>query len=162
MKTGDGMTLIVKNVTRLVSGFIAVFGIYVAMTGHLGPGGGFAGGVILAASGVLIVLAFGGKTARKFITESTCHVADAAGAFGFLAVALCGFFAGSFFARFIPIGRLHHLASGGTLPLSNLAIMVKVAAGLVGVFIALTGFGRVLLEKKPPDRPGQGPMPFEE
>ena len=138
----DGMTLIVKNVTRLVSGFIAVFGIYVALTGHLGPGGGFPGGVIVAAAAVLIVLAFGGRTAKRFVTEPMCHVADAAGACGFLAVALCGFFAGAFFARFIPTGRLYHLASGGTLPLSNLAIMVKVAAGLAGVFIALVAFGR--------------------
>jgi multicomponent Na+:H+ antiporter subunit B len=141
--TDNGMTLIVKNVTRLVSGFIAVFGVYVALTGHLGPGGGFPGGVILAAAGVLIVLAFGGKTARRFITEPMCHVADSVGAMGFLAVALCGFFAGGFFARFIPTGRLYHLASGGTLPLSNLAILVKVAAGLAGVFIALTSFGRI-------------------
>ncbi len=139
----DGMTLIVKNVTRLVSGFIAVFGIYVALTGHLGPGGGFPGGVIVAAAAVLIVLAFGGRTARRFVTEPMCHVADAAGASGFLAVALCGFFAGAFFARFIPVGELHHLASAGTLPLSNLAIMVKVGAGLAGVFIALVAFRRI-------------------
>ena len=154
-----GMTLIVKNVTRLISGFIAVFGVYIAMTGHLSPGGGFAGGVIVAAAGVLIVLAFGGEAARKVVTESTCHVADAAGALGFLAVGLCGFFAGSFFARFVPIGRLHHLASGGTLPLSNLAIMVKVAAGLAGVFIALTAYGHVA---KTGDRPKRGTTPSEE
>ena len=35
------VTLIVKNTTRLVSGFIAVFAVYIALTGHLGPGGGF-------------------------------------------------------------------------------------------------------------------------
>ena len=49
-----GMTLIVKNTARLVSGFITVFAVYIALTGHLGPGGGFAGGVILAAAAVLL------------------------------------------------------------------------------------------------------------
>ena len=57
--TTEGMSLIVKNTARLVAGFIAVFGIYIALTGHLSPGGGFAGGVILAAAAVLVILAFG-------------------------------------------------------------------------------------------------------
>ena len=148
-----GMTPIVKNTTRLVSGFVAVFAIYIALTGHLSPGGGFAGGVILAAAGMLIVLAFGRHVSRKFVPETLCHVADATGALGFLAVALCGFFAASwgaiplfnaFFARFLPAGRLHHLASGGAIPLSNLAILVKVGAGLLGGFIALAAFHRTL------------------
>jgi len=135
-----GMTPIVKNTARLVSGFIAVFGVYVALTGHLGPGGGFAGGVILAAAGVLIVLAFGSAVSRGLFTEGMCHVADSIGAGGFLVVALCGFFVGSFFARFLPQGTLGHLASGGAIPLSNLAILIKVAAGLAGAFVALAAF----------------------
>ena len=60
-----GMTLIVKNTARLVSGFVVVFAIYIALTGHLSPGGGFAGGVILAAAGALIVLSFGLESASK-------------------------------------------------------------------------------------------------
>ncbi|HAU38896.1 MAG TPA: sodium:proton antiporter, partial [Phycisphaerales bacterium] len=55
--TPTGMTLIVRSTAKLVTGFIAVFGIYIALTGHLSPGGGFAGGVILAAAAILIVLA---------------------------------------------------------------------------------------------------------
>ncbi len=38
-----GMTLIVKTVTRFTLGFILIYGIYVALTGHESPGGGFAG-----------------------------------------------------------------------------------------------------------------------
>ncbi len=138
-----GMTIIVKNTAKLVSGFIAVFGIYVALTGHLGPGGGFAGGVILAAAAVLIVLAFGKQFSARVIGEQSCHVADAAGAGAFLLIAMCGFLVGTFFAGFLPRGNLHHLASGGTIPLSNLAILVKVAAGLTGAFLALAAFRRV-------------------
>jgi len=86
----SGMTLIVKNTARLVSGFIAVFGIYIALTGHLTPGGGFAGGVILSAAAILILLAFGRQFAGRILTEPQCHVADAAGALGFLLVAVLG------------------------------------------------------------------------
>ena len=135
-----GMTPIVKNTARLVSGFITVFGIYIALTGHLTPGGGFAGGVILAAAAVLVVLSFGRESTTRLITGRACHVADGVAAFAFLAVALLGYLAGSFFARFVPIGQVHRLASGGTIPLSNLAILVKVGAGLAGAFLALSAF----------------------
>ena len=52
-----GMTLIVKTVTRWVKVFIFQYGIYVIITGHLAPGGGFAGGVIIACSYILLTLA---------------------------------------------------------------------------------------------------------
>ena len=42
---GDGMSVIVKTVTRLTVGLIFLYGIYIVLHGHLTPGGGFAGGV---------------------------------------------------------------------------------------------------------------------
>lgn len=142
-----GMTSIVKNITRLVTGFIVVFGVYITLTGHLTPGGGFAGGVILAAAGVLIVLAFGRDYAARILTEPKCHVWDAVGAMGFLGIALLGYLTGSFFFNFINAmpgadieQRAGHLVSAGTIPLSNLAIFVKVGAGLAGAFLALSAF----------------------
>ena len=145
----NGMTDIVKNTTRIIAGFIAVFGVYIAVTGHLSPGGGFAGGVILAAGAVLIVLAFGRRDTGQLLTEAKCHVWDAAGAMGFLIIALLGFLAGSFFLNFLNVisdenvpQHLHKLMSGGTIPLSNLAILVKVGAGLGGAFLALSAFRR--------------------
>lgn len=136
----SGMTPIVKNVTRLVSGFITVFAIYIALTGHLTPGGGFAGGVILAAAAALILLAFGRRASAKLIAEPACHVADSAGAFVFLLIAVLGYVIGSFFQNFISRGDVHHLVSGGAIPLSNLAILVKVGAGLAGGLLALSAF----------------------
>jgi len=139
----QGMTQIVRSTVRLIAGFIAVFGFYIAVTGHLSPGGGFAGGVILAAAAVLIVLAFGRDESARLFTAPQCHAWDAAGAMGFLAVALFGYFAGGFFLRFVPTGdpnRFGQFASGGTIPLSNLAIAIKVGAGLAGAFLALSAY----------------------
>jgi len=139
------MTLIVKNVAKLVMGFIGLFGVYITMTGHLAPGGGFAGAVIVAVAAVLMVLAFGGAFSRKLVTEPQCHIIDAIGAIGFLVIALLGYITveqvgGAFFHNFLPPGRPFHLMSGGTILLSNLAILVKVAGGLVGVLLALFAF----------------------
>ncbi len=54
-----GMTVIVKTISSWVKVLIFLFGIYIILFGHLTPGGGFAGGVILASSYVLLMLAFG-------------------------------------------------------------------------------------------------------
>lgn len=139
-----GMSLIVKTTASLISGFVVVFAIYVALTGHLGPGGGFAGGVVLASAAVLLVLAFGRAATRKLVTDTKCHIADSAGAMTFLIIALMGYFTGrftgSFFTNFVGTGRVHRLDSGGAIPLSNLAILVKVGAGLAGAFLALSAF----------------------
>jgi multisubunit Na+/H+ antiporter MnhB subunit len=137
------MTPIVRNTARLVAGFIAVFGVYVAVTGHLSPGGGFPGGVIVAAAAVLVVLAFGRDFAAPIVGEHRMHAADGVGALAFLVIALLGFFAGAFFANFIPVGDTGDLASGGAIVLSNLAILIKVGAGLAGAFLALAAFGRL-------------------
>ena len=54
-----GMTVIVKKTTQLIAGMVFLYGIYVIIHGHLTPGGGFAGGVVLAGSFILLILAFG-------------------------------------------------------------------------------------------------------
>jgi multisubunit Na+/H+ antiporter MnhB subunit len=54
-----GMTVIVKKTTQLIAGMVFLYGIYVIVHGHLTPGGGFAGGVIMAGSFILLILAFG-------------------------------------------------------------------------------------------------------
>ncbi|MBU2221028.1 MAG: hypothetical protein KJ722_00260, partial [Candidatus Omnitrophica bacterium] len=65
-----GMSLIVKTITRLTVGLILLFGIYIILHGHLSPGGGFAGGVIVALSFVHLMLAFGKDTAVAKISSN--------------------------------------------------------------------------------------------
>ena len=55
----EGMSIIVKKVTQLVAGLIFTYGIYIILHGHLTPGGGFAGGAIIAGAFILLILAFG-------------------------------------------------------------------------------------------------------
>jgi len=137
-----GMSLIVKNITRLVAGFIAIFGVYIVLYGHVSPGGGFAGGVILAGALVLIVLAFGEEYSRKVFPHDVAKTSDALGALGFLLVAIFGYMVGGFFVNFLPRGQVGNLFSAGTIPISNLAIGIKVGTGLFGVFLTLALFRR--------------------
>ena len=138
----QGMTLIVKTIARLVAGFIALFAVYIVLYGHVTPGGGFAGGVILAGALVLVVLAFGEEFSRRVLPQGVVHVADGLAALVFVLVALFGYAAGAFFENFPGEGHTGTLISAGTIPISNMAIGIKVAAGVFGVFLALALFRR--------------------
>src|SRR4030042_428653 len=97
-----GMTVIVKTVSSWVNVLIFLFGIHVILFGHLTPGGGFAGGVILASSYVLLMLAFGREFVEKNLPIPLASKLDCLGAFLFAAVAILGFvFGGVFFANFL-------------------------------------------------------------
>jgi multicomponent Na+:H+ antiporter subunit B len=134
------MTLIVKTITALLIGFILLFGAYIILTGHLSPGGGFAGGVILAAGLLLVILAFGADAVKGRMGHNAAVLWESLGAIGFLAVALLGFITGTFFAQFITPKVGFNLFTGGSIPLSNLAIGLKVGAGLFGAFLMLAAF----------------------
>jgi multicomponent Na+:H+ antiporter subunit B len=143
-----GMSLIVKTITRLTVGLILLFGIYVLLHGHLTPGGGFAGGVIIALSLVHIMLAFGKEKAFDVLSVSGAKALEGLGAVMFLAVALLGLAWGAFFLNFIPKGTVFELFSAGTIPISNIAIACKVGAGLFSIFVALVIIGKKPTEKK--------------
>ena len=136
----SGMSLIVKEVTRLVTGFIVLYAAYIILYGHLTPGGGFAGGVILACGFILTVLAFGKTFANQIISDAGTKLWDTFGAVLFLFVALIGYRAGTFFVNLWAGPGNFRLLSAGTIPLSNVAIGIKVAACLLGVFLALAAF----------------------
>lgn len=135
-----GMTLVVKTVTRLTVGLIFLYGIYIVLNGHLSPGGGFAGGVIIALSFVNLFLAFGAKKTFEIIRKDAVTALESVGAVLFLGIALLGFIDGGFFSNFLPQGELFSLVSGGAIPLSNIAICIKVGAGIFGMFLALVAF----------------------
>ena len=82
------MTLIVKTITRLILGFIIVFAVSIVFYGHITPGGGFAGGVMLACVFILLVLAFGKDTAFRIVGEKALSAWDCIGALGFMGIAL--------------------------------------------------------------------------
>lgn len=132
-----GMTLIVKTITRLTVGLIFLFGIYIVLHGHLTPGGGFAGGVIIALSFIHLMLAFGKETALRKMSKAAASLFENVGAIMFLLIALLGFTGGYFFFNFIGKGKPFTLLSAGIIPLCNIAICLKVGAGLFAVFVAL-------------------------
>jgi len=136
----EGMSTIVGTVTHWVCGFIILYGAYIVLYGHLSPGGGFAGGVILACGFMLLMLAYGKRRLVAALPLSTASVLDCVGALGFWLLAVLGLLIGGgvFFKNFIPHGVRFRLCSAGIIPLANIAIAVKVCASLVLVLVALS------------------------
>jgi multicomponent Na+:H+ antiporter subunit B len=136
-----GMSLIVKRITRYTVGLIMLFGIYIVLHGHLTPGGGFAGGVIIALSFIHLVLAFGREEAKKSVPEEKMYLGESLGGLMFLGIALFGLLNGIFFLNFFSSkGQAFHLLSAGIIPLCNIAIGIKVGCGLFAVFMVLSLF----------------------
>jgi len=140
-----GMTVIVKTVSSWVKVLIFLFGIYIILFGHLTPGGGFAGGVILASSYVLLMLAFGRDFVEHNLPLPVASKLDCLGAFLFALIGILGlvfggvFFVNFLYQRYFPQAPFD-LVSGGAIPLSNIAIGLKVGASLFLVIFALTAF----------------------
>jgi len=140
----EGMTFIVKTITRLLIGAIFLFGIYITFYGHLTPGGGFAGGIIIACGFILITLAFGKKVSLGKLSDFWASLIDNIGALSFWLIGILGYTGGYFFMNFIEKAKPFGLFSSGTIFAINIAICIKVAASIFAVFLALTIFGKFI------------------
>jgi multisubunit Na+/H+ antiporter MnhB subunit len=137
-----GMTLIVKKTTQLIAGIVFLYGIYVIVHGHLTPGGGFAGGVIMAGSFILLKLAFGSDFMYLAREEKGSTMAENLAIFIVLVMALAGMLIGTkvFFYNWLPKGTVGELISAGVIPLYNIFVGIEVAASILTIFLALVIF----------------------
>ncbi len=141
MKPDQGMSLIVKTVTCWINSFIFLFGIYVMLFGHITPGGGFPGGVIIACSFILITLAAGKEFALKLFSLDDASVVDSFSIFLFLFIGFLGLILGNYFLQnFMAAGEPFRLPSAGTIVLNNVAIGLKVGAAIFAMFMYLSLF----------------------
>ena len=137
-----GMTVIVRTITRWTAALIFLYGAYMVLYGHLSVGGGFAGGIILACSYVIMILAYGGKETIHALPKTVASRLDSVGALAFWALALVGIFVGGagFFGNWLRVlwrGSDFHVCSAGIIPLANIAIALKVCVSLFLIFFIL-------------------------
>lgn len=93
----DSGDVIVKTLARLLVPFIVAYALYVVMHGHHSPGGGFQGGVILAASFVLLAITHGLGMMRRKMSERVAEVLSSVGVFIYAGIGfLCLFLGGNF------------------------------------------------------------------
>ncbi|MFQ5898349.1 MAG: MnhB domain-containing protein [Candidatus Methylomirabilia bacterium] len=83
-------SVIVRTLVRVLVPPIQLFALYVVIHGHGSPGGGFQGGVILAATYILIALAFGRAELDRRVREGIVLVLSSAGVLIFALTAALG------------------------------------------------------------------------
>ncbi len=115
---------------KMLFPFIILLGAYVFIHGHLTPGGGFQGGVIIATGYLLLLVSF-----RKFaVNHSALTWVEAFAGVTFAGIGLTGLLIGKdFLQNFINEGTLNNLLSGGIIGIIYVAVGFKVAAELIGI-----------------------------
>jgi len=138
----EGMSTIVKKVTQLIAGLIFMYGIYIILHGHLTPGGGFAGGAIIAGAFILQILAFGTSSLnlKKEVAGTSNTESIAILMVVLLAIMALFLGAGVFFTNYLPKGTAGELVSAGVIPLYNIFIGIEVAGAILTIFLALVIF----------------------
>lgn len=130
---------ILGSSVRLFFPLLLTLGLYIILHGHLTPGGGFQGGVILAAAFFLPLLAIPGRQINHLGLALVEGLAGSA----FIIIGLVSLFQGKAFLQpLLGHGQLGSLLSAGSLPLLYIAVGLKVGAELSGLLASLAGIGR--------------------
>ena len=124
-------TDILDVVSRKLAPFILLFGLYLITYGHVTPGGGFQGGVVLASGMVLLLLCRGTGKMQTLFPIPAIHFVEALGFFAFLVMGLAGVIAGNgYLSNFLPAGRVETVPGAGFIFILNIIIGLKVGAGI--------------------------------
>jgi multicomponent Na+:H+ antiporter subunit B len=122
----------VRSVATALAAPVLVLGADLVAHGHLTPGGGFQGGVVLMTAFLLVYLA--GSHLRFGATGPLAgmEIAEGTGAAGFAVIGLGGMvLAGAFLENFLGFGTVGSLVSGGVIPLLNIAVGLEVMGALL-------------------------------
>ncbi|MCG2755374.1 MAG: hypothetical protein L6247_07410 [Desulfobacteraceae bacterium] len=137
--------IIIETLSRLLTPFIQAFGLYVLCLGHYSPGGGFQGGVLVAASFILLVIAYDIKEAKSRLTEKWNIVLNSAGVFVYAGIGLLCLILGANFldysvlSKILPVGPEEARALG--ILGVEIGVEITVAACLVSIFLDLASRG---------------------
>jgi multicomponent Na+:H+ antiporter subunit B len=116
-----------QTASKILFPVILLFGIYVMIYGHLSPGGGFQGGVIIA-SGVLLLLI----SHKAFeVPHSVIVALETFAGVSYVLIGLIGLLVlDTFLGNFLPhdISQMGMLLSGGIIPVIYIIVGIKVGS----------------------------------
>ncbi len=131
---------IVRTITRKLFPFILLFGCYLVAYGHLTPGGGFQGGVVIGSAVILLSLSQGTSRTEARFRKHVLGTMESLGPLIFMLIGFGGMLSGYHFLKdFLPRGHDGRFAASGFMLYLNLAIGLKVGAAMSLIFYALAG-----------------------
>lgn len=133
------ITNIVRTAADFFTPFALVYGFAVILHGHLSPGGGFQGGVVVAGAAVLLWAGYGYDTVSKLLKLDKLKAHEAFAACCYVALALIGLLAGGVFCAnvFWDLGNIGDFVSSGTIMFMNYAVGYKVLTGVSCLLLLL-------------------------
>ncbi|MCI5995808.1 MAG: hypothetical protein MRZ45_07675 [Blautia sp.] len=128
--------VILQTVARILVPPIVIFGIYVILGGHLGPGGGFSGGAVIGAGLILYVNAFGFAKTERFFNEKTYKRLSFC-ALGCYCMSKCySFYTGAnHIESVIPLGTPGAILSSGLILVLNICVGLVVAGTMYTFYV---------------------------
>lgn len=127
---------IILLLSRIISPYIMLFGMYVIFHGHYSPGGGFQGGAMLAASVLLIRIAVDEKVHQMHFSKSLSLPLGSAGVLIFFCVGLFSLLLGGEFLDYHLL-PLWWLEPAGLRSFGILFIEVGVGLAVMTILISI-------------------------
>lgn len=122
-------SFLLQTGAKVIAPIIILFGLYIITQGHLSPGGGFQGGVIIASGFLLNFLAFGDNYS---LNHKLLTLFESLSGSGIIILGIVSFITvGLFLGNFLPLGELGELLSGGIIPILYIFVGLKVASEII-------------------------------
>jgi multicomponent Na+:H+ antiporter subunit B len=121
-----------RGLTLLLLPLLVALGGYIVLHGAITPGGGFQGGVVLAAAGLALLVAGRYLAVKRLAPDWALEALDALGAGAYALLGLAGLVLASIYMRnFLPLGTPGHLLSAGFMPLNSIAVGLEVTGAFL-------------------------------
>lgn len=137
-ETSNTLSVLVRCGIAYLMPIFWIFPIYVILNGHLSPGGGFHGGVALTVFLILVSVVYGMQFSLPRVSLRVLSAVEYMSALTFVLVGVAGAVQGAGYLANLtagfPAGTPGALMSAGVIPILNLVIGCKVAAGLGSIF----------------------------
>ena len=117
---------------------------YIILHGHLSPGGGFQGGVLVVGVILMLYFANGYEATAKTLSFNLLHEAEGVASVAYVALAMMGIAVGAQFCENILFthGNIGDLYSSGTIFWMNLTVGIKVITGIGSITLLMLGIAQ--------------------
>ncbi|HDQ15320.1 MAG TPA: sodium:proton antiporter [Sediminispirochaeta sp.] len=117
--------------SMLLFPLLMLFGVYIFLHGHLTPGGGFQGGVVIASAMLLVML----SRVSLHLNHTVLGLVESLSGFSYVVIGVVGLvLAGGFLDnRILPLGELGNLLSAGAIPVIYSLVGLKVGTELTNI-----------------------------
>ena len=138
-KKPEVKTVIMRCGCDKILPLLAVYILYIILHGHLSPGGGFQGGVLMVAMVMLVAFGYGYKVTIETFSFHLLHEVEAFASIFYVALGLLGVAVGAQFAQNVLYqhGAVGDLYSSGTIFWMNVTVGVKVITGVGAISLLM-------------------------